>query len=79
MTDTAQKAVSIIEVAMPIIFLVWLLLFVVMGLILRYHWRRYGIEQVKSSKITIIYFSIGGLFILGMLILYITFTLQTHA
>ncbi|PIR88045.1 MAG: hypothetical protein COU10_01290 [Candidatus Harrisonbacteria bacterium CG10_big_fil_rev_8_21_14_0_10_45_28] len=75
---SAGSIIGIIEVAMPIIFFVWLLVFLILGFILKYHWRRYGVEIPKSKKIAVIYFIVGFVLLAGMLASYIYFVATTR-
>jgi len=77
MSFDAQAALNIIDIAMPIIILVWIIAYVVLGFIIHYHWHRYGIDKGRSRRVIIIYFAVGALLILSMFASYIAFTMET--
>lgn len=74
-TDVAgtPDAVDLISSAMPIIFGIVLLVFVVLGLILAYHWRKYSYNVGAAFLFQVFYWGIGGLFIAAMGTAIITF------
>jgi len=51
-----------------IIYFVLLLAFIILSMVLNYHWTNYGIEQKKIADVRLWYFSISGFLIVIMTI-----------
>lgn len=63
-----QKVFDIFGIALPIVFFIFLLIFVVMFIILNFHWKKYGANKRKARGFKFLYLFIGTFLILGMFI-----------
>ncbi|PIR87507.1 MAG: hypothetical protein COU11_00130 [Candidatus Harrisonbacteria bacterium CG10_big_fil_rev_8_21_14_0_10_49_15] len=70
-----EKASRWIDIGMPIALGLALVVFLVLGIILAYHWKRYSAAPLMSWKFIALYYIIGGALLLMMLGAYLTFTL----
>lgn len=59
--------------AMPIVLSLWLGVFILLGIVLSYHWREYGYNIFAAWLFTVLYYVIGVGLIAGMFIAKITF------
>ena len=68
------EAVKFISGAMPIFFGIAVILFVVLGIVLAYHWRKYSYNSAGAFMFQVFYWVIGVGLLIGMGISLITFT-----
>ena len=61
-------AIKILNSATPIAFLVLLIFFIVISIILNYHWTRYGIEEKNIQTVRMWYFGFSLILFFGMAI-----------
>lgn len=54
--------------AMTAIFWIWMVVFILLGIVLSYHWREYGYNILAAWLFTAIYFSVGIGLLAGMFI-----------
>ena len=66
-------ATKFISGALPIIFGIAVILFVILGIILAYHWRKYSYNSVAAFMFQVFYWVIGAGLLLGMGISLISF------
>ena len=72
-TISSFSIVQYIGPAMPIILGIWLIVYVLLGIVLSYHWNQYGYNIIAAWLFVALYFVIGGALIAGMLIATSTF------
>lgn len=58
--------IKIASVGMPIVFSVWIGVFILLGVVLSFHWREYGYNVIAGWVFTALYFIIGIGFLAGM-------------
>lgn len=58
---------AVLEFAMPIVMIGLILFFLVLAIILGYHWRKYGVGRVKAAIFMWIYL-IGGVILAGIMV-----------
>lgn len=58
---------ALIESGMPIVIASLILFFLILAVILSYHWRRYGVSRVKAAIFMWTYL-IGGLVLIGIML-----------
>lgn len=71
--SNATDAIQLIAGIMPMVFTFFLIVFVILGLVLAYHWRKYAYNIGAAFLFQIFYWGIGGLLIAGMGTALITF------
>ena len=65
------------SILLPTVFAVFafdVFFFALMGLVLSYHWTRYGVRKNAVKKIQRLYFGIGGALLIVMLSILFTLT-----
>ena len=55
---------QVLEPLSGIVFLVFLLIFIVVSVVLNYHWTHYGISADKIKKIRLWYFTVSAVLLL---------------
>lgn len=62
----SRNLVDIIGFTMPIIFISLIIVFLILAVILSYHWRKYGVGRLKAALFMLIYL-IGGIVLVGVM------------
>ena len=71
MDEGFRFAIKVLDIALPVMLLIWAVIFSILGIVLKFHWARYGVEKNKSKKMFILYFVVGLVFIVSMFMAYI--------
>ena len=62
-----ENPTEVISFAMPIILVALAVFFLAMGIVLSYHWRKYGVGRVKAAIFMWTYL-IGGIIFIGAML-----------
>ena len=64
--DFQANPVQVIGFLLPVLFIVAAISFLILAVILAYHWRRYGVGRVRASIFMFIYLVTGLVALSGM-------------
>jgi uncharacterized membrane protein YidH (DUF202 family) len=68
-----QEIINFLNLFAAVILFIIILVFIVLSMILNYHWNRYEISVRRTNYIKKIYFTVSIILILIMLILFLSF------
>jgi hypothetical protein len=60
------SADSFLNIALPAVFALAVLVFIVLGLVLAYHWRKYSYNAAAAWLFQVVYWGGGGLLIFAL-------------